>query len=528
MFELLIRDAEVYPGDGSPFRGDVAVADGLIAAVEPDLSAAPAVEVVDAAGAILCPGFIDMHAHSALEPFRDPILTAKIAQGFTTELIGPDGLAPAPVATEGIRARRLYLRGLEGDGPEEWSWRTFGEYLDALGATRPVTTLVPSIGHNAIREFVMGGERRAPNDEELQRMRYEVREGLEQGARTLSFGMIYAPGMFADTNELIALAEEAARYAAPLVPHVRNETGMVLESHREFIDVARRSGAPLHLSHLKVVGNPHLVEPLLELVDEGGRDVDLTFDQYPYGAGCTVLSALLPPWSLADGPEQTILRLADSEERAAIVRDVRNGLPGWENVFDACGPDAILLAGVGGDRESDIGKSLAELGRVRGVDPLDATLDLLLETQLDATMIDHYASEEVVRTIFVHPAMLVGSDGIFSERPHPRLYGTTGRALGRYAIREKLISTEEAIARLTSRAADRLYLADRGRIRTRLRADLVLLDPEQFVDVSTYEDPLHYPTGVLRVVVAGQTVWQNGGPTGLRPGGVLRDSLPLR
>jgi N-acyl-D-amino-acid deacylase len=424
--------------------------------------------------------------------------------------------------------RRLYLKGLEGLGPQEWKWRSFGEYLDALDECQPATTLVPSIGHNAVRDVVMGGASRAPDRGEIRRMRDEVREGLAQGARTVSFGMIYAPGMFAETEELLALAMEAASFGAPLVPHVRNETDLVLESHHEFIEVARRSQAPLHLSHLKVVGNRHLVDPLLTLIDESRREVDLTFDQYPYGAGCTVLSAILPPWSLSDGAERTLARLEDASERVRILRDIRTGLPGWENVYAACGPDAIILADVAAGHGRDIGRTLSELGRERDSDPLEATLDLLLESRLDVTMIDHYASEEVVRTIFRHPGMLVGSDGIFSERPHPRLYGTTGRVLGRYALREGLISVEEAIARLTSRAADRLQLSDRGRIRRGYRADLVLLNPEEFVDVSTYEEPVRSPSGVVQVVVNGETVWKNGRVTGRRPGGVLREALAAR
>jgi N-acyl-D-amino-acid deacylase len=236
----------------------------------------------------------------------------------------------------------------------------------------------------------------------------------------------------------------------------------------------------------------------------------------------------LPPWSLADGPESTLARLADASERATILHDIRTGLPGWENVYVACGPEAILLAHVGGGHESEVGKTLTELGTARDSDPLDATLDLLLETRLDVTMIDHYASEEVVRTIFKHPAMLIGSDGIFGERPHPRLYGTAARVLGRYALMEGLISVEEAVARLTSRAADRLQLSDRGRIRPGYRADIVLLNLQHFVDTSTYAEPLRFPRGVLRVMVNGETVWENGRPTGRRPGGVLREPLTAR
>lgn len=526
-FDLLIRGAEVYPGDGPPHRLDVGVAAGLIAAVAAELPGESTAELVDAAGLVLCPGFVDMHAHSALEPFRDPTLAPKIAQGFTTELIHPDGLAPAPVTAARRAERRAYLSALEGHGPPEWTWTSFGEYLDALAETEPATTLVPSIGHNAVRDFVLGSGRRAPTKDELETMRREVRAGFENGARSLSFGLIYLPGMFAATEELSALAEEASRFGAPLVPHVRNEAQGVLEAIGELVEVARRSGAPLHLSHVKIVGDPELLEPLLDLVDRASREIDLTFDQYPYGAGSTLLSALLPPWAQEGGPSAILERLADAGPRDGMERDAERGLPGWENLYRACGAQGIFVAHAGPAREADVGKSLAAIAGERGCDPFVAALDLLLDTELDVAMIDHYASEATVREIFRHPLALVGSDGIFGTRPHPRLYGTAARVLGRYALREGLVPVEQAVARLTARAADRLGLRDRGRIAEGLRADLVLIDPASFLDLATYEDPLIPPSGVARVVVGGETVWQDGRPTGARPGGVSRDPLPI-
>lgn len=523
--DLLIRGALVAPGDGEPRRGDVAVKGGLIAAVGPALDLR-AGRVVQAEGLLLCPGFIDMHAHSALQPFIDPCLEAKVSQGFTTELILPDGLAPAPVRAADRERRRAYLRPLEGPGPKEWTWGGLGEYLDALAATHPATTLVPSVGHNAVRDLVLGGGRRQPSTAELARMRREIRSGFEQGARTLSFGLIYLPGLYASTEELVEVSREAARVGAPLVPHIRNEAGEVLTALAEMIDVARRSGAPLHISHLKVVGNPQLVDPLLDMLDEARRDIDLTCDQYPYGAGSTMLAALLPPWAQEEGAEGILDRLRNSKERAAVCRDVREGLPGWENVYATCGPENIHIAQAGGDRGDAVGRTLNAIAAERRTAPLEAALDLLLDTELEVTMIDHYATEETVRTIFRESGALVGSDGIFGAKPHPRLFGTAPRVLGRYALRERLIPLTEAVARLTSRPADRLRLDDRGRIAVGKRADLVLLDPAAYVDTATYDDPNRPPDGVLLVLVGGRQVWSPEGHTGALPGEVLR--RPMR
>ena len=498
---LVFRGAEVYPGDGPSFRADVGVEGGRIAAIG-HLEG----EIVDAAGAILCPGFIDLHAHSALEPFRDPLLTPKILQGFTTEVVCPDGLGPAPVSDP--RARQAYLQALEGPGPPEWSWTSFDEYLDALDATRPATTLVPSAPHGAVREVVLGGGRVEPTAAQLDRMRQEVRLAFEAGARSLSFGLVYLPGAFAATGELLAVAEVAAEFGAPLVPHVRNEGAAVLDAVRELAEVAARSGAPLHVSHLKSLAGDHLVGPLLELVEEAGA----TFDQYPYGAGSTLLAGLLPAWAQEGGAAETLARARNPKARAQIAHDVEHGLAGWENQLGTLGPESIVVGT----------RTLAELAQERSAEPVETVLDLLVETELAATMVLHYASEAAVRRVAAHPRQLVGSDGIFGDHPHPRLYGTAPRFLGRFALREGLLPVEEAIARLTARAADRLGLSDRGRLTVGSRADLVLLDPARYIDTATYEEPRRSPDGVLGVWVAGEAVVRDGMPTGARPGGVLR------
>jgi N-acyl-D-amino-acid deacylase len=524
-FDLVVRGAAVYPGEGAPVRADVAVAGSTIAAVEPSLAHAEAGEVIEGEGLILCPGFIDMHGHTALRTFMDPLLEAKVAQGFTTELINPDGLPPAPVSPERWRERQAYIRGLEGTGPEDWPWSSFNEYLAALEETQPASTLVPSIGHNSVRDYVMGGARRAPTADELRRMREEIRLGFEAGARSLSFGLIYLPGTYAETDELAALAEEAANFGAPLVPHVRNEAFDVLQAAGEMIEVARRSGAPLHVSHLKSLADERLIDPLLELLDAASAAVEISFDQYPYGAGSTVLSALLPAWAQEGGASGTLERLSQKTERERIARDVENGLPGWENFLGVLGSDRIVIANAGTPNEAAAGKSIADIAEERGVESLQAVFDLLLESALDVTMILHYASDAAVRKISAHRLQLVGSDGIFGAKPHPRLHGTAPRFLGRFAIRDGLIPVEEAVARLTARPADRLGLPDRGRIEPGKRADLVLLDPQRYVDEGTYEDPVRNPEGVLGVWVRGEAVWWNGAHTGARPGGVIRDPL---
>jgi len=522
VLDLIVKEATVYTGDGPPTIGDVGVLGGLVAAVGIDLPIDSSAETVDGKGLVLCPGFIDMHAHSALAPFDHPEMAPKVAQGFTTEVINPDGLGPAPVAPDRIDERRSYLRPLEGGGPETWSWSTVEEYLDALDAARPATSLVPSVPHGAVRDFVVGGADVVPTAEQLREMRRQVRLGFEAGARTLSFGLVYLPGAYAAAGELVALARAATAVGAPLVPHVRNEGHGLLEAVREMLDVARASGAPLHVSHLKSLADEGLVEPLLDLLDDASRDVDVTFDQYPYGAGSTLLASVLPGWAQEGGASATLACMVEPRARERIRHDITSGLPGWENLLGTLGPERIEIANAAPPNEDAVGETLAAIAERRDLDPVETALDLLVESALDVTMILHYASEEAVRRIAVHPLQLVGSDGIFGARPHPRLYATAPRFLGRFALREGLLPVEEAVARLTGRAADRLGLSDRGRIEPGKRADLVLLDPASYVDTATYEDPLQTPPGVAGVWVAGRAVWRDGRPTGERPGGVVR------
>jgi N-acyl-D-amino-acid deacylase len=497
---LVVRGATVFPGEGEAAAVDVGIADRTIVAVGGELAG----EVVEAHGLWLCPGFIDVHAHTALRSYDDPLLVEVVSQGVTTQVICPDGLAPAPVAPGRWAERRDYLRALEGPGPEEWPWTTFAEYLEALERTRPAISLVPSVGHGAARDTVIGGERRAPAPAELEAMRREVRAGFEAGATNLSFGLVYLPGAHADTDELVAVAEVAAEFGRPIVPHIRNEGDGLLAAVDEMLEVSRRSGASLHLSHLKSFADERLIEPLLEKVEAAG----LSFDQYPYGAGCTLLASLLPAWAQEGGAAATLARLRDPQALARIAHDVEHGLDGWENLLATAGPERILVEGV----------SIAE----RGGRPVDTVAELLLESELGAQMVMHYASEEAVRAVAQRSSMLLGSDGIFGRHPHPRVAGSAARFLGRYAIREGLVAPEEAIARLTARAADRFGLADRGRIEVGKRADLVLLDPAAYVDTATYQQPLLLADGVVGVWVAGERAWADGAPTGARAGGVVR------
>src|SRR5699024_2193789 len=302
-----------------------------------------------------------------------------------------------------------------------------------------------------------------------------------------------------------------------LVPHVRNEAAGVIDSIGEFVRVAERTGAPLHVSHVKLVGVPHLLADLIDLLSSAQERIRLTFDQYPYGAGSPLLSALLPGYAFDGGPTATLERVRDQQERERMARDMHQGLPNWENLFAACGPDNVVITQAPAPRDGEVSKTLAQISAETGTDPAFVVMDLLSDTELDACMIDHYATEQVVREIFTSSGALVGSDGVFNPHPHPRLYGTAARVLGRYALREKLITVPEAVRRLSTGPAALLGLQDRGEIAVGKRADLVLLDPARYVDNASYDQPHAHPEGVELVTVTGEAVWERGRHTGRRP-----------
>lgn len=519
--QTVVRGAEVVTPT-EVRRADVAVSDGIITAVAPELLMDSVGEEIDGRGLLLVPGFVDMHAHSALHAFDEPEMTAKIGQGFTTELVCLDGLGPAPVSDEVRDGRRRYLAALEPSRNAPWDWHSLADYLQSLQDARPATSMAACVPHSAVREVVMGGVDRRPAAREIRDMQALVAAGCEAGARAVSFGMIYAPGLFADTAELTAVAAVAARYDVPLVPHVRNEADGIVDSIREFVQVAERTGAPLHVSHLKLIGNAHRFHDLMDLLEAASGRIRLSVDQYPYGAGSTVLSALLPPHALAGGPAAVLDRLASRTERRRLAHDMWHGLPGWENLFASCGPENIVITQAATPWGHTVGRTVAEVAEANGEDPALTVLRVLADTNLDAGMIDHYSSEQVVRDIYRESGSLVGTDGVFNPHPHPRLYGTAGRFLGRFAIEEGIVDVVDAVRRMTTEPARILGLADRGAIVPGLRADLVLLDPTTFRDRSTYQNPIALPDGVECVIVGGQIARRSGRSTGTRTGSVVR------
>ena len=532
MNPLLIRGALVLDGSGRPGTvGDVLLADGRIVEVGAHLDAhldVPATRILDAHGLAVAPGFIDLHAHSDLAVLYDDRNLAAATQGVTTQVVGQDGLAYAPAGEETLAILREQLAGWNGPQGSDVGWADVAGYLaevDRRGSAANVASLVP---HGTVRLNVVGADDRPATPDELAAMRAQVDRGMRDGAFGLSAGLTYAPGMFADTDELVALCEVVARNGGFFAPHQRSYGAGALDGYAEMIEVARRSGSALHLTHatMNFGVNRGRAGELLALIDAALDDgVDVTLDSYPYLPGSTTLSALLPGWAAAGGPAATLGRLRDPDARVRIVHELDiTGSDGAHGV--PVDWSAVEVSGVRDPRlASAVGRTIAALAVAEGRPPAEVALDLLEADRLGTGILQHVGDEDNVRTIMRHPRHTGGSDGILvGDKPHPRAWGTFPRYLGRYVREEGVLTLEDAIVHLSARPAARLGLTDRGRIVPGMVADLVLFDPDMVEDRATFAEPRRQAAGIPWVLVAGVPVVAEGHRTEAVPGRALRSA----
>lgn len=535
-FDTIIRNGTVVDGSGAPgLPADVGIRGDTIAAVGRIPEGVPGREV-DAAGRIVCPGFIDMHSHSDLMVFVEPELAPKVHQGITTEVLTQDGMSAAPVTDDTAPLWRQIQAGLNGDPPIEWTWRSLAEYLEALEAARPGVNLAVLVPFGNVRSKVLGFEGKGATPADLERMKAEIAEGMEAGAFGMSLGLIYQPQMYATTSELTELYRTVSRYDGFMMVHPRNEGDLLLEAVQELIDVCAAAGCPLHLSHLKVAGRRNWENgpALLAMLEEArSSGLDVTFDQYPYTAGSTYLHACLPPWATEGGVDRILERLRDPAVRAVIAEQFETmvgpdrptsdpTLRAWENLVASAGWDGVRVTAVGSQRFKPYeGRTIAELAAEAGRTPADFLFDLLEQDACRCSMAVEISSEENVRRFLAHPLGTVGTDGLLIGKPHPRAYGTFPRILGKYVRDEQVLDLPEAIRRMTSAAAKRLGLPDRGLLRPGMKADVVVFDPDRVADQATFVEPRRYPTGIDHVWVNGVAAVEDGRLTRLRAGRVL-------
>jgi N-acyl-D-aspartate/D-glutamate deacylase len=484
-YDLIIRGGTVIDGTGAPgVRADVGVRDGRIAAV--GSLDGNAKREIDATGRAVTPGFIDVHAHDDAAVLSTS-MDFKLMQGVTTDIVGNCGAGVAPALGEGIRG----LPGVEivlGPLPEA-TWTTFGEYMQAVDDADLALNVGCFVPHGIVRAKHLGMDRRAPESDELKAMCADVDEGMAAGALGMSTGLIYVPGTFAETGEVIALTSVVARHGGIYMSHIRNEAEQLLEAVDEAISIGREAGCPVEISHHKasarnVWGKTSESIAIIEKAREGG--VDVTLDVYPYTAGSTILSAA-----------------------RGVTREIE--------------PDGIMVASVREHREYE-GKTLGEIGAMLGIEDPREVVNRVLADEPAAVAVFFSMHEDDVRRVLAHPMCMIGSDGIPSPtgKPHPRLYGTFPRVLGTYVREVGLITLEEGVRKMTSLPAKRMNLPDRGELREGFAADIVVFDPETIADIATYQEPRQYPAGIDYVIVNGEVAAEHGRQNAARPGRLLR------
>lgn len=528
MAGILFTGGHVVDGTGRPReRADVLVEGSRIRRVgRIDPGEHPRAIVIDATGLVIAPGFVDMHAHSELAMLADHDHLAKLSQGVTTQVIGQDGIGYAPVDDAALALVRRQISAWNGDLDDaDYDWRGMAEFLDRLDDGIP-TNAVVLVPQGNLRLLVIGSEDRPASPAEIDAMRGVLGDSLAAGAGGMSSGLTYTPGMYASTDELVALAEVVAAAGGYWAPHTRGYGGTALAAYAEAIEVARRSGCAVHLTHatMNFPANRGRAAELLAMIDAALEEgVDVTLDSYPYLAGATTLAALLPSWAHSGGPDATLARLGDLAERqrmrVALEETGSDGAHG--EVVDW---SAMQVAGVSAPEWGwTVGLSIADIAERRGVSGTEAALDLARDDRLGTGILMHVGDEDNVREILRHPRHCAGSDGILvGARPHPRAWGTFPRYLGHYSRDLGVLSLEETVRHLAGTPAQRLGLPDRGVVREGAIADLAVFDPATVADRSTYDDPRVPPTGIPYVLVNGVLAIHEGERTDAVAGRVLR------
>lgn len=527
-YDLVIRGGTIYDGSGkAPVKGDVAIKDDRIVAV--GKVAGRGRSEISAAGMAVAPGFINMLSWATESLIADPRSQSDIRQGVTLEVMG-EGWSMGPMNAEMKRQETER----QGDIKYAIGWTSLGDYLGWLEKRGVATNVASFVGAATVRVHELGEGDVDPTPEQLARMRALVRHAMDEGALGVGSSLIYAPGSYAETDELVALTSEAAKCGGMYISHMRSEGDRLEEAVDELIEISRRSGAPAEIYHLKMAGRGNWgkldsVVKKIEAARAGGQRI--TTDMYLYTAGATGLDAAMPTWVQAGGLEAWIERLKDPATRARVAAEMQKPGSDWENLYIGAGADKMILSGFKSEKLKPLtGKTLAEVAAMRGKSPEEIAMDLVVEDGSRVGTVYFLMSEDNVRKQVQLPWMSFGSDaasqaaeGVFLKSgAHPRTYGNFARLLGRYVRDEKLISLEEAVHRLTAMPAANLGIQDRGALKPGYYADVVVFDPATIADRATFEAPHRYSVGVRDVFVNGVAALKDGEPTGATPGRAVR------
>jgi N-acyl-D-amino-acid deacylase len=528
-YDFVIRNGRIIDGTGSPwYAGDIAIRGGRIAAIG-KLDAAAGRRTLDARGMVVAPGFIDMLGQSELTILVNPHLPSKIYQGITTEITGEGG-SIAPLNDAILKADRVTYEHY-GITP---NWRTFREYFARLAKQGMGINLASYVGATQVRRMVLGDEDRAPTAAELERMKALVRDAMHDGAIGVSTSLQYAPAPYATTEELIALAAEAAKFGGTYASHIRNEGDAIDSALDEAFRIGREAKIPVEIWHLKAAGKsnwgrmPQIVARIEQARKSG---VDVAADTYAYTAGFNSFSAIIPPWAHDGGDKKLIERLKDSAMRARIRKEMETPGGNWNNEWQQiAGPESIIVGAVQNPKLLPVqGKTIAQIAKLWNKDPIDTVFDLLIEDEAFTQVALFIMSEPDVVLGLQQPWVSIcndsqgaASDGILGkEHPHPRAYGAFPHILRTYVRDQKKLTLEDAIRKFSALPAQRMRFPDRGVLKTGMWADIVVFDPDTIHDLATFDSPNQLSEGMRFVLINGVPVIEEGKMTSALPGKVL-------
>lgn len=527
MYNIIIKNAKIVDGTGADeFKGSVGIVEGKLYFVNGDEEAE---HIIDAEGFYLTPGFIDAHSHGDQVIGQYPGMLAKINQGITTEIAGQCGGSMFPVTDENIALEQGLLAIGTLSFPDEMSeWKTAKEFFEYAKKTPIIGNMKILIGHSTLRAAVMGYANRKPTDEEMAEMKRQVRIAMECGAAGLSSGLIYSPGCYADTDELVELATIVKEFGGFYATHMRSESVHVVDAVKEAIEIGRRAGVPVWISHHKVAGRPYwgASAETVKLINEANASgLLVTADQYPYEANMTDLNICIPPKYFHDGGVDGMVEiLKDPEMRERVKADMQDINCGYDNFYlNAGGFDNIFIAGCPDVPEAD-GKFVSEYAKILGKDPFDTYFDLLIASGGRANGIYFTMGEEDMVRIITNPNVCIGTDGTcrtLDEKTHPRTFATFPKAIRYYHKEKKLFTFPEIIHKVTGFVAERATLKGKGIIKDGYDADLVILDYDKLNDIPSYSNPVQMCDGIEYVIVGGKVVYHDKKTTGEYPGKIL-------